>query len=87
MEAWSETFALMGLLVLAFPVWKANRVARRHHRIENSNVAEGSNPIFDSARKALTKRIKPDEWTAGDQIVLYVGYALALSGQLLTLFY
>jgi hypothetical protein len=86
-ETWSETISFLGFLVLVYPVWKGNRVARRIKRVQEATVAEGSSKIFDTARKALEAAIEPDEWTHRDQVVLNVGYLLALSGQCMTFLY
>lgn len=85
MERCAEALALLGTLVLAVPVWKAGQLGRRLERTRGASLAAGSHPSFRRGREALERRLKPNEWTHRDQNVLYLGYGLTFSSQVLAL--
>jgi len=85
MEDLSRWLSLVGVLVLAIPVWKANRAAKRRSGLLAAPASPDDNPVFGGIVESLLDRLRPDSWTRVDEIVLGIGYALTLAAQVLPL--
>jgi len=83
MERFAKALELVGLVVLAIPVWKAGRIGRLQERVRRSEIGDGSNHAFERARRTLERRLRPNEWTRTDQNILYLGYGITFCAQLL----
>lgn len=85
MEDLSRWLSVLGVLVLAIPVWKANRAAKRGAGLLAAPASPDDNPVFAGVVRSLLARLRPDTWTRVDEVVLGIGYALTLAAQVLPL--
>ena len=85
--AWGLDLAtLIGIAILAAPVWSLNTRKRKLHQVRQADADAGSDSDFRTqTRRILAEKHRKsvEDWRGIDQICLVIGYALLLSAALL----